>query len=81
MRIALKSHTFAYLWTKIVNISTYFINISPSKANNGYTQGNVQTCMRHLRIYGCLAYVHVRKAQRNKVKSKTIKYFKFTSYN
>ena len=63
------------LWTKAVSHATFLINQSPTKANSETTpeakhSGKVPD-ISTLRIFGCLAYVHVPKDARKKLDSKT----------
>ena len=66
-----------YLWTKAIATATYLINRSPTRANHGETPEARFTGMKpdisNLRIFGCLAYVHVPRENRNKLDSKTQK--------
>ena len=63
------------LWTEVVSHATFLINRSPTRANSGMTpeekySGKVPD-ISTLRIFGCLAYVHVPKDARKKLDSKT----------
>jgi hypothetical protein len=52
------------------------INLNPSKANDSLTLDEFYTRKRpsvdHLRIYGCIAYVHVPKKKWNKLQGRTM---------
>jgi len=65
-----------YLWMDVVSHATYLINRSPTRANAGETPEKMYLGMTpdvsNLKIFGCLAYVHVPKEQRNKLDSKTL---------
>ncbi len=69
-----------------MNATTYLINKSPSKSNNGlslehvYIYIGVLPNLKHLGIFGCLLYVHVGKKQEGKMGSKSIRCI-FTCYN
>ena len=63
------------LWTEAVSHATFLINRSPTRANSGRTpeakySGKVPD-ISTLRIFGCLAYVHVPKDAKKKLDSKT----------
>ena len=61
-------------WVEALTRTTYMINISPSTPLDGDTQ-RVWTgkgvSYRHLKVFGCLAYVHVVKDKRGKLNTKT----------
>ena len=63
------------LWTEVVSHATFLINRSPTRVNSGATpearySGKVPDISK-LKIFGCLAYVHVPKDARKKLDSKT----------
>ena len=63
------------LWTEAVSHATFLINRSPTRANSRTTpeakhSGKVPD-ISTLKIFGCLAYVHVPKDARKKLDSKT----------
>ena len=64
-----------FLWTEAIAMATYLINRSPTKANLGKIPETkyrgIQPDISNLRIFGCLAYVHIPKEHRNKLDSKT----------
>ena len=66
-----------YLWTEAVIAATYLINRSATRANHGKTPEARFTGMKpdisNLRIFRCLAYVHVPREYRNKLDNKTQK--------
>jgi hypothetical protein len=64
-----------FLWPEAIATANYLVNRSPTRANNGVTpkemfSGKVP-CISNLRIFGCLAYVHIPKENRKKMDSKT----------
>ena len=56
-------------WAKAVITACYFINRSPSSALGDKTPHEVwcgkKPSLRHLRVFGCEAYVHVPKENKN----------------
>ncbi len=64
-----------FLWTQAINTTTYLLNMSPIRVDSGmtplekYTRINLD--LNHLRIFGCVAHVHVDKKNRNKLESKS----------
>lgn len=64
-----------YLWTEAVATANYLVNRSPTRSNFGVTPeekySGTKPHVHHLRIFGCLAYLHVPKEQRRKLESKT----------
>ena len=65
-----------YLWSEAISHAQYLINRSPTRANRGSTPeakytGKIPN-ISNLRIFGCVAYVHVPKERRRKLDSKTI---------
>ena len=67
-------HSF---WAEALNTATYLRNRSPSTANNGMTAFESLTGLKpnvdNLRIFGCLAYIHIPKDERRKLDSKASK--------
>ena len=63
------------LWTEVVSHATFLINRSPTRANSGTTPEAKYSSkvpdISTLKIFGCLAYVHVPKDARKKLDSKT----------
>jgi hypothetical protein len=67
----------AFLWTEAVFTANYLVNISPTRANSGVTpeqaySGTIPS-IDHLRIFGCLAHLHISKEHRKKMDSKSHK--------
>ena len=64
-----------YLWTEAVSHAVYLINRSPTRANSGETPEERYSCIildiSNLRIFGCIALVHISKEHRKKLDSKT----------
>jgi hypothetical protein len=63
------------LWTEAAQSAVKFINFSPTKANLGLTPDeqfySVKPDLSQLRIFGCLAHVHIRKDLRNKLEPRS----------
>ena len=57
-------------WAKAIMTTVYIINRSPSVPLEGDIPQRVwfdkEVSYQHLRVFGCLAYVHVAKDQRGK---------------
>ena len=64
-----------YLWSEAVATATYLVNRSPTRANSGIPPeskySGTKSDLHHLKIFGCIAHVHVPKEDRNKLDSKT----------
>ena len=64
-----------YLWTEAVSHAIYLINHSPTRANSGETPeerySGIIPDISNLRIFGCIALVHIPKEHRKKLDSKT----------
>ena len=62
-------------WAEALSTTTYVINRSPSMPLDGDTLQKVWTgkevSYRYLKVFGCLAYVHVAKDRRRKLDPKT----------
>ena len=62
-------------WAEALAITMYVINRSPSVPLDGDTRQKVRTgkevSYQHLKVFGCLAYVHVAKERRGKLDPKT----------
>jgi hypothetical protein len=75
--MAMESNCLAYLWTKVINTSTYLTNRNPICSNGGLSPEHIYNGkafdFNHLRVFGSLAYVHVSKSQRSKLEAKSIK--------
>ena len=69
-------HLPTYLWFEAVSHAQYLINCSPTRANHGTTPEAKYTSktpdISNLKIFGCIAYVHVPKERRKKLDSKAI---------
>ena len=69
-------HLPTYLWSEAVSHAQYLINHSPTRANHGATPETKYTGktpdISNLKIFGCVAYVHVPKKRRKKLDSRTI---------
>ena len=66
-----------YLWTEGISYAQYLINWRPTRANSRLTSeakySGMTPDISNLRIFGCIAYVHVPKETRRKLDSKTLK--------
>lgn len=64
-----------FIWSKVVNTSNYLVNRGPMCANNDIVleqrYSKHKSHVNHLRVFGCLAYVHVPKQDCDKLGSKT----------
>ena len=64
-------------WAEALNTATYLRNRSPSTANQGMTAFEALTGLKpnvdNLRIFGCIAYIHIPKDERRKLDSKASK--------
>ena len=64
-----------YLWTEAVSHAVYLINRNPTRANSGETPeerySGIIPDISNLRIFGCIALVHIPKEHRKKLESKT----------
>ena len=65
------------IWAEAVMTACYLINRSPSSALGDKTPHEVwcgkKPSLRHLRVFGCEAYVHVPKEKRTKLDYKAHK--------
>ena len=62
------------VWAEALSTTTYVINRSPSVPLEGDSPQKVWTgkvSYRHLKVFGCLTYVHVAKDRRGKLDPKT----------
>jgi transposase InsO family protein len=66
-----------FLWSEAVNTANYLLNLSPTSANSGMTPEQLYSrtipFVQHLKIFGCLAYLHIPDEKRKKLDSKTMK--------
>jgi transposase InsO family protein len=64
-------------WGEAFNTAIYVINRSPTKSLQGRTPFEVwygrKPSLRHLRVFGCLAYAHVPKQKRSKLEAHGMK--------
>ena len=64
-----------YLWTEVVSHAVYLINRNPTRANSSETPkerySGIIPDVSNLRIFGCIALVHIPKEHRKKLDSKT----------
>ena len=60
-----------YLWDDTCNTTVYLLNRCPHKKRKDMTlekaYTNVKLEVSHLRIFGCLVYIHVPKEKRTKL--------------
>jgi hypothetical protein len=68
--LILKNNTPAFLWTKAMNMANYLININPNIVSQNVIPEELyigkQPNISHLRVYNCLAFVHVLSNHKNK---------------
>jgi hypothetical protein len=73
-----------YFWAKTVAIVVYIMNRTPTTTVHGMTPEEKFTCKKpdvsHLRVFGCIAYVHVLDEKRSKLDPKANKCI-FTRYS
>ena len=73
--ISHNSNLLTYLWTEAVSHAVYLINCSPIRANSGETleekYSGIIPDVSNLRIFGCIALVHIPKEHRKKLDRKT----------
>jgi len=73
-----------YFWAKAVATVVYIMNRTPIAAVHGMTPEEKFTCKKpdvsHLRVFGCIAYVHVFDEKRSKLDPKAEKCI-FTRYS
>jgi hypothetical protein len=66
-----------YFWAKAVATAVYIMNRTPIAAVHGMTPKEKFTCKKpdvsHLRVFGCIAYVHVPEEKRSKLGPKAEK--------
>ncbi|KAE8728570.1 hypothetical protein F3Y22_tig00004205pilonHSYRG00040 [Hibiscus syriacus] len=65
------------LWDEAINTATYLINRGPSVPLNGRIPEDVwskkEINLSHLRVFGCISYVHINSAERSKLDAKSNK--------
>ncbi len=73
--MASESNCPPQLWTKAINTTNYLINKSSSRSNHGFAPDHGYSGkplkLDHLKIFGCIAYVHTKKLKRNKMELKS----------
>jgi len=71
----LEANVSKFLWTKGVNTTTYLYNCSPTRSNLGITlevsYSRKKPDLSHLHIFGCIAFVHIVKQDKNKLEPKS----------
>lgn len=69
--MALDAHLLVDLWPEVVSTAVYLINISLTRSNVGtppiQTRKGKLVDLKHLKVFGCLAYSHVRKEKSTKM--------------
>jgi len=54
-----------FLWSEVVNMTIYLTYQNPTNVNGGLTPVHLYTSqppkLNHLKVFGCLAYIHVAK--------------------
>jgi hypothetical protein len=72
-----EARTPRFLWAEAVNTENYLTNRSPTRANSGVSPYQRlyknPPALHHLRIFGCLAFVHVHDKSRTKLEPKSHK--------
>jgi len=66
-----------YFWAEVVATVVYIMNRTPTTVVHGMTPKEKFTCKKpdvsHLRVFGCIAYVHVPDEKRSKLEPKAEK--------
>ncbi len=66
-----------YFWAEAVTTAVYIMSRTPTAAVHGMTLEEKFTCKKtdvsHLRVFGCIAYVHVPNEKRSKLDAKAKK--------
>jgi hypothetical protein len=66
-----------YFWAEVVATRVYIMNQTPIAVVHGMTPEEKFTCKKpdvsHLRVFGCIAYVHVPDEKRSKLDPKAEK--------
>jgi hypothetical protein len=66
-----------YFWAEVVATAIYIINRTPTVVVHGMTPEEKFTCKKpnvsHLKVFGCIAYVHVPDEKRSKLNPKAEK--------
>jgi hypothetical protein len=64
-----------YFWAKAVATIVYIMNRTPTTIIHGMTLEEKFTCKKpdvsHLRVFGCIAYMHVLDEKKIKIKPKS----------
>jgi hypothetical protein len=65
----------SFLWTKTISNANFLVNHNPTKANLGVSAKEKYTSKKphvdHLKIFGCVPYLHIPKEQIKKLENKT----------
>jgi transposase InsO family protein len=65
----------SFLWAEAAKTAVYLLNRSPTKANLGITPeerfSGIKLDLRHLRVFGCMVFIHVHEHLRNKLASRS----------
>lgn len=79
-----ESNVPTYMWTKVVNTSTYLTNKNAFQVNNRFSFEQVYIGiplkLDRLRTFGCLAYVYIAKKKWTKLDPRLVKCM-FTRYD
>ncbi|KAE8662902.1 Surfeit locus protein 2, putative isoform 3 [Hibiscus syriacus] len=66
-----------FLWSEAINTAAYLINSGPSVPLDGRMPEEVwskkEINLSHLRVFGCISYVHIDSAERSKLDAKSNK--------
>ncbi|KAE8684911.1 Actin-depolymerizing factor 1 [Hibiscus syriacus] len=67
-----------FLWAEAINTAAYLINRGPSVPLDGgipeEAWSKKEINLSHLRVFGCISYVHINSAERSKLDAKSNKY-------
>lgn len=65
-----------HFWAEVVNTLVYLLNMLPTKALVGKTPFKalfgVKPLVTHLNIFGCVCYIHVPEAKRDKLEERVM---------
>eukprot|EP00249_Psilotum_nudum_P003706 c17170_g1_i1 orf=67-525(+) len=82
-----ESHLTNKYWAEAIRSAVYLLNRSPLKGLNGKTPEEIFTGHKpdvsHLRVFGCICYVHIPAQNRKKLDSKTQKciFLKYSNFS
>lgn len=70
-----EKHLPKFLWGEAVNWAAYILNRSPTLAVKDKTPeeawSDIKPVVHHLKVFGCVAHVHIPEAKRKKLDAKS----------